>query len=183
MKNEVKHVLIMACDLSGNGEEIGWRTWTRVIKGMAVLNKNLGATGYTAATRSDRHFAMPCDMAEMMQTAIRKLDPNVRAVALLEDEDWSSCGELRKFFATVPENEPFTIVSGAYHLRRIRILLWKYHPERLAYASYEIVAHDTLTPFRFCVEILKWIVTLVVHDKKQKWLRVMANRYLPKSAI
>ena len=183
MPNEIKYILIMACDLEGYGEEIGWRTHTRVIKGVSLLKENASAIAYTAATRSERHFAMPCDMAAMMQSAMKKIDSDLKVVALVDDEDWSSCGELRKFFAAIPENESFIIVSGAYHLRRIRLLLWKYHPERLAYARYEIVTHDTLTLFRTFVESLKWVVTLVVPDKNQKLLKKIANRFLPRSAI
>lgn len=166
------HVLIMSGDLSGQGEQIGERTYARIqhAAGMATCTKKV--VFYTAATRTAAYPAMPSDMSVMMADVLTTLVPNASIRVLLGDEEWSSRGELRKFFAAVPVGEPVVFISGAYHLRRLRKMVRTYHREYVPFVTYEPVLGDRLTLIVSGFESLKWILTSLP-DSWQRPLRRM----------
>ncbi len=129
-------MLVMFGDLEKRGERIGWRTWSRIIAGVGLAKRRGDVTIYTSATRSKGYPSMPCDGAKMQEDAIYSFAPEVPVVALCGDGEWSSRGELRKFFAAVQVGEPIILVSGKYHLDRLRGLVEEYYSEFAPFVEY-----------------------------------------------
>ena len=152
-------MLVLFGDLEKRGERIGWRTWSRIIAGVGLAKRRGNVTIYTSATRSKGYPSMPCDGAKMQEEAIYSFAPEVPVVALCGDGEWSSRGELRKFFAALSLGEKIIFVSGKYHLNRLRGLVEEYHPEFAPFVEYYEVDYDRLTLMGQCVEMAKCVLT------------------------
>lgn len=151
-------MLIMCCTLDDKGKSLGWRCWARLIAGIALAIRCDDIVIYTTATRSRGYPDMPCDGAVMQKEAIHSFAPEVPVLALCGEEEWSSRGELRKFFAAVPLGEKLILVSGAYHLDRLRKLVEEHHAEFAPFVEYYEVECDQLSAVGYCVETAKCIL-------------------------
>jgi hypothetical protein len=157
-------MLISFCDLQDNGESLGWRSWARIIAGVLQAERLQDVVIYTAATRSKGYPAMRWDGAVLQELEIHSLGTEVPVQVLCGEEEWSSRGEMRKFFTVLVVGQPIVLVSGAYHIARLRGLVEKYHPEFAPFVEYYVVDCDRLTLTGKCVEMMKCLLARFPED-------------------
>ena len=116
-------------------------------------------------------------MATAMFDVFVHMFPNITAVTLTESEEWSSRGEFRKFFARVAVGDRVVLVSGQYHLDRLRLIVEKYHPDHAPHVEYHAVEADRATCLMRLIEIPKlWLIKQP--EERQQKIRHWAQRLL-----
>lgn len=167
-------ILCMSADWKNSG--VGPRGVARIKDAGEYAGLYENPTVYFAATHTPKYPDLLC-MASSMHQIFFQLYPNVPAVELTGDEEWSSRGEFRKFFARVQVGETVVLVSGSYHLERLKIVVAKYHPEHAPYVKYEVAKDDRPTLLMRAIEIPKlWLLKMPEH--RQQKLRVWQQRWL-----
>lgn len=147
------YALVLACDLTPDGRQLGPRTILRLERAIEYVKKT-GDFLVVAASRSPGHPMQPKPMASMMADWLR--EKGVFEICTLTAQTFNTRGELKAFF-TLPETS--AIISAPWHLRRVRLLVWQEKGwcfmRRLKYVS---VPKNTMsTKERFVLEPLKFM--------------------------
>ena len=154
----------------------GRRSRARIYASGEYAQKYDQAVVYFAATNTIKYPDMIC-MAAAMQSVFDKKFLGCQSVVLTGDEEWSSRGEFRKFFAQIKVGQPIVLVSGQYHLDRLQIILEAYHPEHAPFVQYHQAVDDQTNLSMRVIEIPKrWLVKQ--SEARQQKLRQLQQRWL-----
>lgn len=115
----MSYALVLACDLTPDGLELGPKTILRLRRGLAHA-LDTGDRLVVAASMSPRHPDQPKPMAEMMAEWL--YTEGLQDVSVLRAPIFNTRGELRAFF-TLSDAE--VIISAPWHLRRTKLLVWQ----------------------------------------------------------
>lgn len=114
--------LVLACDLVGDGNELGPKTIRRLLQGVEH-HRATGDTLVVAASYSPDFPEQRKSMAVMMAEWLNAV--GCTNVVVLNAKTFDSRGELRAFYEYAELNhEPeLTIISAGYHLRRVKLII------------------------------------------------------------
>ena len=170
----ITHILCMSGDWEDGAP--GPRSVARIIEAGDYATEQKSPQVYFAATNTPKCPDMEF-MALSMYEVFTKNFPHVTAIVLEGDEEWSSRGEFRKLFAQVPVGERIVLVSGQYHLDRLKLIVAKYHPDHAPYVEYHNAEGDRLTLGMWLIEIPKhWLIKMP--ESCQKKIRYWQQRVL-----
>ncbi len=145
------YALVLACDLTKDGQELGPKTILR-LKRALKHHHDTHERLVVAASWSPSHPTQPKPMADMMAAWLYEhgcSDVCIRTATL-----FNTRGELREFFSL---SSPNSIISAPWHLKRVKLLIAQDYGrgsvDMLTYVPVE--EHVMSTKERFLLEPLK----------------------------
>lgn len=151
--------LVLACDLAGDGNELGRKTITRLLRAMEH-HKVSGDTLAVAASFSPDFPKQREAMAVMMAEWLRQA--GCTRMVVLRAETFNTLGELVVFYeyAYSCGAYPVSVITAPYHWRRMRRLIRRdFGPDKLTVTRFVPVLLDTPTKWeRFVLEPLKLLL-------------------------
>ncbi len=123
---QCSYVLVLACDLSSDGTQLGPHTIARLKRGLEYW-KNTDEKLVLAASMSPRHPNQPHIMAVMMAQWLH--EHGCVDVCILCAETFRTKGEVNEFLKL---DGAKGIISDALHLKRTKALIRRTHGKRVA---------------------------------------------------
>lgn len=148
------YVLIHGGDLL-DSSMLGPMTKSRVTRAVQYAKQDPEAVLCVTAGISPDFPDMHEPMASLMAKEASLQGSEARLIG--PDSDFNSRGELRMFFASIPQTARKAVVSGWWHLPRIRLIIRREWGSATARSIKYISSDDQLTLRLAVLEGLKWV--------------------------
>lgn len=174
-----KLVLVLACDLAGNGNRLGPRSIARLKGAAEFVGRTAGCVMCTAATYSPNFPKQHYPMSTLMADWLRKHN-KLEVVDINGSGKFNTRGELAKFVAYADRvgATELVVASAWWHIPRVKYIFSQmFGAERAAAVSFISTAED----FTFRLRILE--MAKRVHARFPDKLRNFVERAVRRARL